>query len=71
MRTTFVRALVVAAAVQFIATRARAGRVRYEGEAEALWAQYPLVVIANALTWTIVLALADKLVSSFRRTRTG
>ena len=66
MQKTFVRALVVTAVLQFILTRARAGRVEVEGEAEMLWARYPFVVMANALTWTLLLMLGGKAVAAVR-----
>lgn len=58
MRKRFLRALIVMAVLQFIVTRARAGRAQEEGEAEMLWARYPFVVVANALAWALVLSAA-------------
>lgn len=63
----FFRALVVTAVMQFVVTRARAGRVQEEGQAELLWVRYPFVVIGNALAWTMMLSLAGRVTRIFRR----
>lgn len=67
MRKTFVRALVVNAVLQFAITRHRAGQAIEEGAAEVMWVRYPAVVLMNALTWTLLLALAGRAVGVFRR----
>ena len=67
MKKTFIRSLAVTAALQFIVTRARAGRAIEEGEAEALWVRYPFVVVLNALTWTLLIAAAGGLTRPLRR----
>jgi hypothetical protein len=69
MQKLFIRALIVTAVLQFVITRARAGRVENEGEAEMLWARYPFVVVANALTWTLLLAVGGKIIGALRSLR--
>ena len=66
MKKTFLRALIVSAILQFIATRSRAGRVREEGEAELLWARYPFAVIGNALMWSLLIAGGARAIRFFR-----
>lgn len=56
MKKTFVRSLAVSAAIQFLVTRMRAGNAMEEGEAEALWLRYPLVVLINAIAWTLMIS---------------
>jgi hypothetical protein len=56
MRKTFIRSLVISAALQFAVTRARAGRVQEEGAAETLWMLYPFNVLLNALMWTLLIS---------------
>jgi hypothetical protein len=67
MKTTFIRALAVTAALQFLATRVRAGNAMEEGEAEAMWLRYPFVVVANALAWTLMLSTIGGLTGPLRR----
>jgi hypothetical protein len=67
VKKTFLRAIAVNAALQFIATRAAAGRVAEEGAAEALWLRYPFVVVLNALAWTLLLTAAGGVWRSLRR----
>ena len=63
---TFVRALLLNAAFQFWITRRRAGRVEEEGAAEALWLRYPFVVVLNAVTWTLLIALTGRALRALR-----
>jgi hypothetical protein len=67
MRKTFIRALVVTAAVQFAITRHFAGRVIEEGRAERMWLMYPFNVVMNALAWTVILAAAGRALRVARR----
>jgi hypothetical protein len=60
MRTTFLRALVVTAVVQFAITRTLAGQVIEEGRAERMWAMYPLNVLMNALVWTLAISAGGR-----------
>jgi len=66
MKKLFVRALIISALLQFIVTRARAGRVEEEGEAELLWVRYPFVVVMNALMWSLILAGAGRAIRVLR-----
>ncbi len=66
MRTTFIRIFAVVAIVQFVTTRAMAGRTLEEGRAERLWMMYPLNVTMNAMTWTLVFAAAARMRRMFR-----
>jgi len=68
MTKTFVRALLLNAVLQFVITRARAGRVEEEGRAEALWLLYPFVVVGNALLWTLILTAFSRAFRLVRRT---
>lgn len=61
MRKTFVRALLLNAAIQFAVTRHRAGQAIEEGEAEMMWLRYPAQVLLNAIAWTLMLALARRI----------
>lgn len=67
MKRTFIRSLVVTAALQFIVTRTRAGNAMEEGEAEALWLRYPFVVILNAVAWTLMIATVAGVTRPLRR----
>jgi hypothetical protein len=67
VKRTFLRTLAFSAATQFIVTRARAGRVQEEGQAEMLWMLYPLNVVFNALMWTLVLSAAGGVLRTVRR----
>ena len=67
MRGTFVRTLAITAVLQFVITRALAGRAVEEGQAERLWIMYPLNVFVNALAWTLVLAASGRLLRIVRR----
>ncbi|HEY7801488.1 MAG TPA: hypothetical protein VIE40_02325 [Dehalococcoidia bacterium] len=67
MRKTFLRALVITAAIQFAITRHFAGTVVEEGRAERMWAMYPLNVVMNALAWTLMLTAAGRAVRAVRR----
>lgn len=67
MKKTFIRSLLVTAALQFIVTRARAGHAMEEGEAEALWLRYPFVVVLNAAAWTLLLAAIGGVTRPLRR----
>ncbi len=67
MRKTFMRALIVTAAIQFAITRHFAGTVVEEGRAERMWAMYPFNVVMNALAWTFMLAVAGRAVRVVRR----
>lgn len=67
MRKTFVRALIVTAAVQFAITRHFAGAVVEEGRAERMWAMYPLNVVMNALAWTLMLTAVGRAARVVRR----
>jgi hypothetical protein len=69
MRKLFLRLLIVNAAVQFITTRMRAGRVEDEGAAEAMWAVYPVRVIVNALIWSLMLSTLGRLLRPLRGRR--
>lgn len=66
MRTTFFRVFAVVAIVQFVTTRAMAGRTLEEGRAERLWMMYPLNVTMNAMTWTLMFAAAGRVRRMFR-----
>ncbi len=66
MRTTFIRVFAVVAIVQFVTTRAMAGRVVEEGRAERLWMMYPLNVMMNAMTWTLLFAALGRIRRTFR-----
>lgn len=68
MGKTFVRALMVTAVLQFVVTRQRAGQVVEEGAAEALWLRFPLVVLLNALMWTLMLSAIGR---TLRLVRSG
>lgn len=67
MRKTFVRSLIVTAAVQFLITRHFAGQVIEEGRAERMWLMYPLNVLVNALAWTLLLSAAGRVLRVARR----
>lgn len=67
MKKTFVRSLIVTAALQFIVTRTRAGNAMEEGEAEALWLRYPFVVVLNALAWTLMISTVGGVIRPLRR----
>lgn len=67
MKKAFLRSLAVNAVLQFIITRNRAGKIEEEGAGEALWLRYPLVVIANALIWALMVTTISGLVRSIRR----
>jgi hypothetical protein len=54
MGKTFLRTLVVIAAVQFAITRHLAGQTLEEGRAERMWMLYPFNVVLNALVWTLL-----------------
>ena len=66
MRKTFIRVLIVNAAVQFVITRQRAGNVLEEGAAEALWVRYPFMVLLNSLLWTLMLSGIGRVLGVFR-----
>ncbi len=66
MKRTFLRALLVNAALQFAVTRHRAGHAIYEGEAEAMWLRYPAVVLLNTISWTLLLAIAGRAARTIR-----
>ena len=66
MKRTFVRSLAISAALQFVVTRARAGRVQEEGAAEAMWMLYPVNVVMNALMWTLLISTFGGLVRLLR-----
>jgi hypothetical protein len=68
MRKTFLRALIVNAVLQFIVTRARAGRVEEEGRAEMMWMLYPFIVLANAVAWTLIVSALGSIVRLLRNT---
>lgn len=68
MRKTFVRALLVSAAVQFAITRHFAGAVVEEGRAGRMWLLYPLNVVLNALAWTLMLTATGRALHFVRRT---
>jgi hypothetical protein len=59
----------ISAVLQFIVTRQRAGHVIEEGAAEQLWMRYPLVVLLNALTWTLMVSTVGRLLRPLRSTR--
>ncbi|MHB8377377.1 MAG: hypothetical protein ACYDEB_10540 [Dehalococcoidia bacterium] len=67
MRKTFIRSLIVTAALQFVITRHFAGRVIEEGRAERMWLMYPVNVVANALAWTLMLTVATRVLRVARR----
>ena len=67
MRKTFMRALVVTAAIQFAITRHFAGTVVEEGRAERMWAMYPFNVVMNALVWTLMPTAAGRAMRVVRR----
>ena len=67
MRKTFIRALVVIGALQFVITRHFAGQAIEEGRAERMWMMYPLNVAMNALAWTIMITLTGRVVRGLRR----
>jgi hypothetical protein len=69
MRKTFTRALIINALLQFIVTRQRAGTVAEEGAAEMLWLRYPLVVLMNAVLWTVTLTTFGRIASFIRGAR--
>ena len=69
MRRTFLLSLGVSAVLQFIITRQRAGHMIEEGAAEQLWMRYPLVVLLNALTWTMLISTVARLTRPFRSSR--
>ena len=67
MRKRFLRSLLITAVLQFVITRARAGRAIEEGAAEQLWLRYPFVVLANALVWTLLGSAGGLLLRPLRR----
>ena len=67
MRKTFVRSLVITAAVQFVITRHFAGEVIEEGRAERMWMMYPLNVVMNALAWTLMITATRGVFRTLRR----
>lgn len=67
MRRIFLRTLAVTAVLQFVLTRARAGRVEEEGAAEMMWALYPFNVVLNAAAWTLLIASVGGVVRVLRR----
>ncbi len=67
MRKTFVRSLIVTAAVQFLITRHFAGQAIEEGRAERMWLMYPFNVVVNALAWTLMLSAAGRVLRVARR----
>lgn len=66
MNKTFVRLLIVNAALQFVVTRTRAGRTEDEGAAEAMWLRYPITVIVNALIWSLMISTIGRLLRPLR-----
>ncbi len=66
MKRTFIRSLMISAVLQFIVTRQRAGHVLEEGAAEQMWMRYPLVVLLNAVTWTLMLSTIGRIVRPLR-----
>lgn len=58
--------LAVTAVLQFMITRARAGRAIEEGRAEQMWMMYPANVLLNALAWTLLFAAAGRIVRVVR-----
>ena len=60
MGKTFLRTLAVVAVVQFAITRTMAGRAIEEGHAERMWMMYPLNVVVNAATWTLLFAALSR-----------
>ena len=67
MRKTFLRALVIVAAVQFVITRYLAGQAIEEGRAERMWMMYPLNVLLNALAWTLMISATRGVFRTLRR----
>ncbi len=67
MKKTFLRALIVIAAVQFVVTRTMAGRTVEEGRAERMWMMYPLNVVLNAVAWTLLITAVQRGISTLRR----
>jgi hypothetical protein len=67
MRRLYFRTLAVIAIVQFLVTRALAGRTIEEGQAERLWMMYPLNVVINAAAWTLLLAVMGRALRIMRR----
>lgn len=56
MGKTFFRTLAAVAVIQFVITRAMAGRAIEEGHAERMWMMYPVNVVVNAAAWTLLFA---------------
>jgi hypothetical protein len=67
MRKTFLRALLIIGAVQFVVTRHLAGQTIEEGRAERMWMMYPLNVTMNALAWTLVITATARVFRGLRR----
>jgi hypothetical protein len=67
VRRIFLRTLAVTAVLQFVLTRARAGRVEEEGAAEMMWVLYPFNVVLNAAAWTLLIASVGGVVRVLRR----
>lgn len=68
MRKTFLRTLAITALLQFVVTRSRAGNAIEEGSAERMWMLYPLNVVLNAITWTLLIAAAARVARALRST---
>jgi hypothetical protein len=66
MRRLFLRTLAITAIIQFVVTRALAGRTIEEGRAERMWLMFPLNVLLNAAAWTLMLAAAARVLRVFR-----
>ncbi|MEX2226094.1 MAG: hypothetical protein WEB52_06570 [Dehalococcoidia bacterium] len=69
MSKTFLRLLIVNAALQFFLTRIRAGRAEEEGAAEAMWIRYPITVAINALIWTLMFSTLGRIIRPMRSRR--
>lgn len=65
----FLRVLAVNAALQFATTRMKAGRADDEGDAEAMWARFPVTVLFNTIIWSLMISTLSRLSGPLRRRR--